>query len=260
MAMTIAASPVDAGSDIVHAAGKGCRSGRGKGALGHTGPRDAHETRAGNARRERNRPAHRLAVALAAMLFALALGTAPTGLAHADDGGFDDVSGHWESSEGWLPWVVGQGLMSGYSGTSHFGPNDDLTRAQAVTILYRFANPGGAQTTEPAQYAENSTALPDNQSRMYYTAAVNWAVAEGVVTGYRNSTGEYYAFGPDDPISREQLATILRRFAESEGLGAVYDGSRYLAAPDARRSPRPTRDASPTGLSGALHGRTRGTS
>lgn len=142
--------------------------------------------------------------------------------------GFDDVSGHWVSAEGWLSWVSQEGLMSGYSGTSHFGPDDDLTRAQAVTILYRFSLPDSAATTDASQYADNSSGLPDNKSKQYYTAAVNWAVAEGVVTGYRNDAGEYYAFGPDDPVTREQLATILCRFAVGKS-----DGAAFRAAPDA---------------------------
>jgi len=87
-----------------------------------------------------------------------------------------------------------------------------VTRAQAATILYRIANAGKTDTYNPSDYARsNTTGLPDVETSQYYTAAVNWAQREGVITGY-GTPGHYYAFGPNDNDTREQMATMISRF------------------------------------------------
>jgi len=114
----------------------------------------------------------------------------------------------------YLDYTIARGLMSGYTGdrAGQFGPHDLLGRAQTATILYRLANPDSKATTDPAAYEDNKSGLPDVASKQYYTAAVNWCVREGVITGYKNEAGKYYAFGPDDSVSREQLATMIFRY------------------------------------------------
>ena len=126
------------------------------------------------------------------------------------DGAFPD------SQTLYLDYVVGRMLMSGYKddagkATGLFGPGDTLNRAQTATILYRMANPDSPATTDPAAYEENKSGLPDVESGKYYTAAVNWCVDNGVITGY-GKPGDYYAFGPYDNVSREQLATMIFRY------------------------------------------------
>lgn len=116
----------------------------------------------------------------------------------------------------YLDLVFARELMTGYrnpDGTyTRFGPNDMVTRAQAATILYRIANAGKTDTYNPSDYAKsNTTGLPDVETGQYYTAAVNWAQREGVVTGY-GTPGHYYAFGPYDNVTREQMATMIARF------------------------------------------------
>ena len=114
----------------------------------------------------------------------------------------------------YIDYTIGRGLMSGYTGdrAGQFGPHDLLSRAQTATILYRLANPDSKATTDPAAYEDNESGLPDVASKQYYTAAVNWCVREGVITGYKNEAGKYYAFGPDDSVSREQLVTMIFRY------------------------------------------------
>lgn len=116
-----------------------------------------------------------------------------------------------------LDYTLAQGLMNGYRDSDgvvrSFGPNSNLTRAESATIIYRLANPGSVDTTDPAHYAtENTTGLPDVEVGKYYTAAVNWCVKNNIVTGYKNDAGQYYAFGPNDNITREQIATIIARY------------------------------------------------
>ena len=157
--------------------------------------------------------------------------------------GFSDVpAGHWVltgdvGGEGYLAAVVRMGLMTGYGDpatgrlTGRFGPEDGVTRAQVVTVLYRYANPGTTDTTTGA-HADNATSLSDNESGQYYTAAVNWAVRTGVVTGY-TAGPDAGRFVPDREISREELATMVHRFAALEGASDSVPDSAYGGAPDA---------------------------
>lgn len=90
------------------------------------------------------------------------------------------------------------GLFSGTSNTT-FSPNDDMTRGMLATVIYRLAN-------EPETAAEDL--FHDVADGKYYTKAITWTARNGIVAGYGNN-----CFGPEDPVTREQLATILWRYA-----------------------------------------------
>jgi len=147
---------------------------------------------------------------------------------------FNDVGrGDWLASDGWLMHVMNQGLMSGYAGTTRFGPDDPITRGQVATILFRYANPGSKATTDASSYASNTTKFRDNASGQYYTAAMNWALEQGVFTG--DSATGYTTVRPGDGITRQELATVLYRFATGRGASAAgASAATYAAAPDAR--------------------------
>ena len=101
------------------------------------------------------------------------------------------------------------GLINGVSDTE-FAPNSDITRAMFVTILYRSAN-------EPA--AENS-AFTDVEKDSYYEKAVAWASANAIVSGVSEDR-----FEPNEPITREQMAAIIYRFAAYKGYDTGANGS-----------------------------------
>ncbi|MBQ1501733.1 MAG: S-layer homology domain-containing protein [Firmicutes bacterium] len=125
--------------------------------------------------------------------------------------GFADVQdSDWFAAD--VAYVFDNGLMQGTSATS-FSPNVTTSRGMIVTILWRLAGEPAAADSTFADVAEGS----------YYEDAIAWAAANGVVKGYSSS-----AFGPDDSITREQMAAILYRYAELCG----YDvsGSSDLAA------------------------------
>ena len=133
----------------------------------------------------------------------------------------------------YLDYTLARGLISGYKdeagNVAEFRPDADLTRAQAAVIVYRMANPGSTDTYSDAAAAgianANKSTLPDVEDGRYYTAAVNWAVANGVVTGYTNDAGEPYAFGPEDKVTREQLATFIGRYMDPKAAaGADVSG------------------------------------
>lgn len=116
-----------------------------------------------------------------------------------------------------VEYVYENGLMSGVSG-GRFAPDDTLTRAMLVQTLY-------AMEGRPAAA---SAGFADVASGDWYASAVNWAAANGVVSGV-SETG----FGPNNVLTREQLALILYRFAQYKGydvtgtsdLAAYADGS-----------------------------------
>ena len=101
------------------------------------------------------------------------------------------------------------GLMFGVSATS-FRPMDTTTRGMIVTILHQLAG-------KPVPAA--SASFPDVAADAWYADAVSWAAAQGVVAGY--DTGR---FGPNDSITREQLAVILYRYAGSPAAAGSLDG------------------------------------
>lgn len=139
---------------------------------------------------------------------------------------FDDVA-----ADSWyyagVMFVYEKGLIKGYSGTTLFGVGDTLTRAQLATILYRNANPGVSSDSRPS----NTTGMPDVKGGEWYTAGVNWAVENGVINGYADEQGNRFAFGPDDPVTFEQLITVLANCsAKSEDLPSPQESSKVLSS------------------------------
>ena len=119
---------------------------------------------------------------------------------------FPDVTeGDWFYDA--VRYAYENGLMDGV-GDNLFAPNSETTRAQLVTILYRLAGepePGG------------DSGFSDVAAGIWYTDAVAWAAQNGIVNGVSDTE-----FVPGDDITREQLATILYRYAAYQG----YDVSQ----------------------------------
>ena len=117
-----------------------------------------------------------------------------------------------------VDYAVEHGLMNG-TGTNTFEPESTMTRAMLVTVLWRYA---GA----PKPGANPFTDVPNGK---WYTDAVAWAAENGVVNGVGDGK-----FEPDGSVTREQMATILYRYAQKVGI----DTSKHTelsAFPDANR-------------------------
>ncbi len=115
-------------------------------------------------------------------------------------------------------YCVERGLMAGISATT-FAPDMPTSRAMIVTILWREA--GSPVVNYLMQY-------DDVELEAWYTEAVRWATSEGVVDGYGNGL-----FGPNDPITREQLAAMLWRYAKAKGWSvSVGEGADILSFED----------------------------
>lgn len=110
----------------------------------------------------------------------------------------DVTAGDWFTPD--VIYVTLTGLMNGTG--DGFSPNNNINRAQLVTVLYRMAG-------QPEVTGENPfTDVPDGQ---WYTDAVLWAAENNITDGTSETT-----FSPNDALTREQMATFLYRFANFE--------------------------------------------
>lgn len=163
-----------------------------------------------------------------------------------DQVNFESISGTASDNDSWLPilgiiiggaaggndfidvnpgdwfykavnFVVSEGLFKGVS-NKEFNPHGGMTRAMLVTVMWRL---------EGSPKAAYNNGFADVEAGSWYDAAVTWASANGLVKGYSSTT-----FGPYDMITREQMATILFRYAQMRGLNTSYraDLSRYTDA------------------------------
>ncbi len=129
---------------------------------------------------------------------------------------FSDVSaGDWFYDP--VCYVYAGGLMTGVSDTA-FAPEATTTRAMIVSMLARLENVTSA----------DSAGFTDVAASDWYATAVNWAASEGIVGGFGDGT-----FQPNAAITREQMASILYRYAEYKGLdvSARTDLSHYSDQP-----------------------------
>ena len=130
-----------------------------------------------------------------------------------------------------VDFVASRGLMKGYEGTTIFGVGNALTRGELATILWRNACPDEAAAYDPAA-AKDATGIAGSADGMFYTAAANWAVEKGVIKGIERPDGAL-DFAADEPVTFEQLATILGRLGAAPGevgasgsdLSAFVDGA-----------------------------------
>lgn len=115
-----------------------------------------------------------------------------------DPGVFVDLDGHWAKDSALRS--VSLGLFSGTSATT-FSPDMTMSRAMMAMVFYRMAGSPAVSGTD---------SFTDTAKDSWYSTAVTWAAQQGVISGYGDGR-----FGPDDPVTREQMVTILHSYAES---------------------------------------------
>ena len=115
---------------------------------------------------------------------------------------------------GAVKYTYKNGILQGATETE-FRPDKNITRGMIVTILYRMEG-------EPT--VTSGKDFPDVSIKQYYGNAVKWASAKNIVNGYNNGN-----FGPNDNITREQLAVILNNYAKNKGknVNKTADISKY---------------------------------
>ena len=136
---------------------------------------------------------------------------------------FPDVDQNewYQAPVAYIDTVVCAGLMRGDAGL--FRPGDDITRAEVFAVIYRAAGAGTAD--EPP--AENTTGFLDAESGQWYTSALNWAASVGI------ARGDEGLVRPNDTATREEVATIMARYAEyATGAPAAGDAASLQSATD----------------------------
>jgi len=125
-----------------------------------------------------------------------------------------------------VKYVYMNGLMNGKSDTA-FAPNEQMTRAQLVSVLWRLA--GSPEVEFTARFT-------DVKKSKWFAGAVMWAAENGIVDGFPDGT-----FAPDDSLTRDQLAAILYRYTELAGgdISAEGDLSKFTDAKKVQSWARP---------------------
>lgn len=123
--------------------------------------------------------------------------------------GFTDISTHWAKAD--IESVVAKKLFSGISDTT-FSPDTAMTRGMFVTVLGRLS---GADVS-----GYSSVKFTDVNPSQYYAKYIAWANAEGLVSGISESM-----FNADAPVTCEQAAVILVKFAQKQGVSLKTNGA-----------------------------------
>jgi len=118
---------------------------------------------------------------------------------------FTDTANHWAAPS--IAFVTERELFTG-TAENVFSPDQKMTRAMFATVLGRLYERSFGKITSP-----DAVAFTDCDYSLYYGKYVNWATANGILTGYGEGL-----YGPNDSITREQMAAILYRFAQFMGL------------------------------------------
>ena len=132
--------------------------------------------------------------------------------------GFTDVDASaWYADA--VKWALKNGVMSGY-GNGLFGPNDTASRAMMAQILWNM------EGKPVVNYAMGYT---DVDTGAWYAEAVRWATAQGIMAGYGRDK-----FGPSDAMTREQLVTIMYRYAQLKKVDvSIGEDTNILSYDDA---------------------------
>lgn len=135
---------------------------------------------------------------------------------------FTDTEGHW--AEAYIEEATSGGLFEGITKTE-FAPDETMTRAMFVTVLGRLEG----VDTELWRNEAMPSFFADVPTASYYAPYVRWAVCNGIVTGMSATE-----FAPDEPVTREQMATITARYVQKLGydLAPAADGTVVEAFSD----------------------------
>ena len=150
------------------------------------------------------------------LIAALILSLSITAFAAVGDTGFSDVDVNAWYAEA-VMYCKEHNLMAGI-GNNQFAPESNLTRAQLATVLYRIEGTPAVTGTD---------AFTDTPDGAWYGDAVLWASQQELISGYGGGL-----FGPNDPVTREQMTTIFWRYAGSPTAGEAsnYTDTALIAA------------------------------
>ena len=145
-----------------------------------------------------------------------------------------------------VDYVTENGIMQGY-GNKIFNPNKDLTRAQLAKLLYNLEN--------PTEKADTDVTFSDVAEGDWCYDAVMWAASAGVVKGYTDGT-----FRPNTPVNRQEMVTMIYRYAQYKDLDTTHDADGWTAFEDSASIGNFAKDAVAWAAeNGVVNGYTNGT-
>ncbi|MCD8037462.1 MAG: alpha/beta fold hydrolase [Clostridiales bacterium] len=150
---------------------------------------------------------------LLSIILSLALTAACVPAAFAAESAFTDVDTTSYYSDA-VDYMSENGYIAGMTETT-FGPDVTVSRAMAVTVLYRMSGEASAEYTG---------VFSDVAEDAYYAEAVEWAAANGIAAGYVDGT-----FAPNASVSRQDLASFIYRYAKAEGADVAVADDESLA-------------------------------
>jgi len=121
-----------------------------------------------------------------------------------------------------VAFVYNEGIMRGASATT-FDPMADFNREQVVATLFRMYHGRPANASDPA-----ATPFADVDPEQWYAPYIAWAFGAGIVTGQTATT-----FGTGDPVTRQDFAVLVHRFANFTGADTSVPGGFTPQFPDA---------------------------
>lgn len=105
-------------------------------------------------------------------------------------------------------WAAENGIVTGYTSNGHFGPNDNITREQMATMMYRYAKYKEMDVTD----AKDLSSFPDGEKvQVFAVDGMKWCTAKGIISG---KGAEPKILEPQGNTSRAECATIISRFTE----------------------------------------------
>lgn len=128
---------------------------------------------------------------------------------------FADVAGHWAEHD--IHRVAARELYQGID-SGVFAPDAAMTRAMYVTVLARL------ESADLSAY-HGVSAFADVDADAWYAVAVAWAADNAITEGVGDNL-----FDPDAPITREQIATMLLRYADTKGISAQQQAQSFADA------------------------------
>jgi len=156
---------------------------------------------------------------------------------------FSDIANHWAKAD--IDFVASRGVVKGF-GDGAFKPNDKITRAQFVKMLYSCL--GGNEN----QVAQNG-GFKDVKAGAWYYDCITWAINKGIVSGFADGT-----FQPDQQINREQMAVILSNYATAMNIPLYARQEAKAFSDQARISSYALKAVSKMQICGVLSGKDGG--
>lgn len=136
-------------------------------------------------------------------------------------------------TDGSLDYVTSAGLMGAVGGAFDFRPDDVVTRAQAVDLLYAMAGRPAVGFSGVGNPANNTMPFDDVAADAPYVDAIRWARSIGMIGSTSQGSTQYAnVFNPDTPVTREEVCSMLETYVQTAGVETLYNPVSLITITD----------------------------